>query len=195
MRDKDSANKPFDEAAIIAQWTRRFPHIQLPTMPQSRPPAAKTEMGCATTGRENDKRGTYDTILAMSVPNSPTLKRILVVDDNQDILSFMQVALEKAGYEVQTAPEGAKALALQAKRRADLLITDIFMPVQDGIETLQECKTRFPQTRIIVMSAGGGTGGKLDYLPAAVLIGANATLRKPFNVDQLLDTVRNVLQF
>lgn len=130
----------------------------------------------------------------MSTPSSETPKRILIVDDNQDILSFMQAALEKAGYEVQTAPEGAKALALQAKRRADLLITDIFMPGQDGIETLQECKTRFPQTRIIVMSAGGGTGGKLDYLPAAALIGASATLRKPFNVDQLLDTVRKVLQ-
>lgn len=150
-------------------------------------------MGRVPTEQEG-VRGRNEPSLIMSLPSADTPKRILIVDDNQDILSFMQAALEKAGYEVQTAPEGAKALALQAKRRADLLITDIFMPGQDGIETLQECKTRFPQTRIIVMSAGGGTGGKLDYLPNAAVIGANATLRKPFNVDQLLDTVRNVLQ-
>lgn len=140
-----------------------------------------------------DAQGRDGPNLVMSVPGSGTPKRILIVDDNQDILSFMQAALEKAGYEVQTAPEGAQALALQTKRRADLLITDIFMPGQDGIETLRDCKTRFPETRIIVMSAGGGSNRKLDYLPAAVLIGANGTLRKPFNVDQLLETVRKVL--
>ena len=121
-------------------------------------------------------------------------KTILIVDDNEDILSFMQAALEEAGYEVGLAAEGAQALALQAAQRADLLITDIFMPGQDGIETLRECRLRFPQTRIIVMSAGGGAGKRLDYLPTAALIGANATLHKPFGVRQLLDTVRNVLK-
>ena len=123
-----------------------------------------------------------------------TPKRIMIADDNPDTLSFMRIALEQAGYEVQTAPEGAQALALLAKRRADLLITDVFMPGQDGIETLRDCRIRFPQTRIIVMSAGGGSGRKLDYLPAAALIGADATLRMPINVDQLLDTVREVLE-
>jgi len=118
----------------------------------------------------------------------------MIADDNPDTLSFMQAVLEQAGYEVQTAPEGARALALLAMRPADLLITDVFMPGQDGIETLRDCRIRFPQTRIIVMSAGGGSGRKLDYLPAAALIGANATLRMPIDVDQLLDTVREVLE-
>ena len=135
-----------------------------------------------------------DATLARHVPGLDTPKRIMIADDNPDTLCFMQVALEQAGYEVQTAPEGAQALALLAKRRADLLITDVFMPGQDGIETLRDCKTRFPQTRIIVMSAGGGSGRKLDYLPAAALIGADATLRMPINVDQLLDAVREVLE-
>jgi len=128
------------------------------------------------------------------VPDLQTPKRIMIADDNPDTLSFMRVALERAGYEVQTAPEGAQALAMLAKRRADLLITDVFMPGQDGIETLRDCRIRFPQTRIIVMSAGGGSGRKLDYLPAAALIGADATLRMPINVDQLLDAVREVLE-
>ena len=141
-----------------------------------------------------DARARDDPTLARHVPGLESLKRIMIADDNPDTLSFMRVALEQAGYEVQTAPEGAQALALLAKRRADLLITDVFMPGQDGIETLRDCRIRFPQTRIIVMSAGGGSGRKLDYLPAAALIGADATLRMPINVDQLLDTVREVLE-
>jgi len=128
------------------------------------------------------------------VANTRTPKSILIVDDNQDILFFMRAALEQAGYEVQTASDGAQAFEQQMQHRADLLITDIFMPGRDGIETLRDSKTRFPQTRVIVMSAGGGTGGQLDYLSAAALIGANATLRKPFSLDELLDTVRKVLQ-
>ena len=141
-----------------------------------------------------DARARDDTTLARHVSGLDTPKRIMIADDNPDTLCFMQVALEQAGYEVQTAPEGAQALALLAKRRADLLITDVFMPGQDGIETLRDCRIRFPQTRIIVMSAGGGSGRKLDYLPAAALIGADATLRMPINVDQLLDAVREVLE-
>ena len=141
-----------------------------------------------------DARARDDATLARHVPGLDTPKRIMIADDNPDTLCFMQVALEQAGYEVQTAPEGAQALALLAKRRADLLITDVFMPGHDGIETLRDCKTRFPQTRIIVMSAGGGSGRKLDYLPAAALIGADATPRMPINVDQLLDAVREVLE-
>ncbi len=137
--------------------------------------------------------GRDDTIPAMNFREAQAVPRILVVDDNQDILCFMQVALEKAGYEVQTAAEGGEGLALLSKRPAELLITDIFMPGLDGIETMRDCKARFPQTRIIAMSAGGGSGRKLDYLPTAELIGADATLRKPFDVDQLLDTVRKVL--
>jgi CheY-like chemotaxis protein len=87
---------------------------------------------------------------------------ILVVDDNPDICDFMRAALEGAGYEVRTAAEGVEALALQRERRADLLITDIFMPGQDGIETLWRCKAEFPQTKIIAMSAGGDASIKLN---------------------------------
>ena len=139
-------------------------------------------------------RSEHENARARHVPGLDSPKRIMIADDNPDTLSFMQAALEQAGYEVQTAPEGARALALLAKRPADLLITDVFMPGQDGIETLRDCRIRFPQTRIIVMSAGGGCGRKLDYLPAAALIGADATLRMPINVDQLLDAVREVLE-
>jgi CheY-like chemotaxis protein len=119
--------------------------------------------------------------------------RIVVADDNRDIRTFMTAALEGAGYEVECAEEGAQALALLRRRPAELLITDIFMPGQEGFETLTRCKAEFPQTRIIVMSAGTIPGMKHDFLASAALLGA-ATLRKPFSADQLLDTVRSVLQ-
>jgi len=119
---------------------------------------------------------------------------ILVVDDKEDVRSFMKVALEQAGYEVRTAAEGGQALALQRERPADLLITDIFMPGQEGFGTISSFKAQFPQTRIIVMSAGTLPGLQHDFLSTAGLLGVGATLRKPFDVDQLLDVVRRVLR-
>ena len=120
-------------------------------------------------------------------------KSILVVDDHEDICDFMTAALEGAGFDVRTAPEGARAVALQRRQAADLLITDIFMPGQEGLETIVQFKGEFPQTRVIAMSAGSSRGMKLDFLETASFAGADATLRKPFSADQLLDAVRKVL--
>jgi two-component system, cell cycle sensor histidine kinase and response regulator CckA len=120
-------------------------------------------------------------------------RTILVVDDHADTRAFMQAALEGAGYDVRIAADGAHALALLGQRHADLLITDIFMPVQEGFETISRCKAEFPQTRIIVMSAGSIPGMGHDFLAAAAHLRIGATLRKPFTADQLLDAVRDVL--
>lgn len=124
-------------------------------------------------------------------PKPPT--SVLVVDDKEDIRAFIAFALESQGYEVRTAPEGAQALAMLLERPADLLITDIFMPGQEGFETIERCKAQSPRTRIVAMSAGSARGIKQDFLEAAVLVGVDATLRKPFSADQLLDTVRKTL--
>jgi DNA-binding response OmpR family regulator len=119
--------------------------------------------------------------------------RIVVVDDNADTCAFMSAALKGAGYEVETAEEGAHGMDLLRSREADLLITDIFMPGQEGFETITRCKAEFPRTRIIVMSAGTIPGMPHDFLSTAGLLGVGATLRKPFTVDHLLATVRRVL--
>jgi CheY-like chemotaxis protein len=130
----------------------------------------------------------------MSDPTPAAPKRILIVDDNSDICAFMQAALEAAGYEVRTAPEGAQGLSLLERRAADLIITDIFMPGQEGFQTITRCRAEFPQMKIMVMSAGSVPGMKHDFLAAAALLGVAATLRKPFTADQLLDAVRGVLK-
>jgi CheY-like chemotaxis protein len=119
--------------------------------------------------------------------------RIVVVDDNRDTCAFMRAALKGEGYEVEVAEEGAQGLDLLRRRDADLLITDIFMPGQEGFETITRCKAEFPRTRIIVMSAGTIPGMPHDFLATAGLLGVGATLRKPFTADRLLDTVRRVL--
>ena len=119
--------------------------------------------------------------------------RIVVVDDNPDTCAFMSAALKGANYEVETAEEGALGMDLMRSREADLLITDIFMPGQEGFETITRCKTEFPRTRIIVMSAGTIPGMPHDFLATAALLGVGATLRKPFTVEHLLATVRKVL--
>lgn len=130
----------------------------------------------------------------VSQPSSESARTILVVDDNQDICDFVRASLETGGYEVRTAADGARALALLRKRRATLLITDIFMPGQEGFETITRCKAEFPETIIIVMSAGNVPGMQHDFLAAAALLGVSATLRKPFRAEDLLDAVRKVLK-
>lgn len=127
----------------------------------------------------------------MSLPEAK--KTILVADDHADIRAFMKAALEGAGYEVRTASDGAEALALLHERTAELLITDIFMPRQEGFQTITRCRAEFPQTRIIVISAGTILGLNHDFLSTAGLLKVGATLRKPFTASQLLDTVKKVL--
>ena len=123
---------------------------------------------------------------------SATTTRILVVDDRPDVLGFMRAALEREGYQVEVAENGRRALALQRAHPADVLITDIFMPEADGLETIASFRAEYPSTRIIAMSAGAARLQR-DYLQVAGQIGADAMLRKPFGVDDLLRVVRIVL--
>jgi two-component system, chemotaxis family, chemotaxis protein CheY len=130
----------------------------------------------------------------MGDSSSKKPRRIVVADDHDDTRAFLRAALEGAGYEVETAPEGAQALALLRRRPADLLITDLFMPGKEGFETMRLCRAEFPQTRLIIMSAGTVPGMKHDFLASAGLLGVAATLRKPFDANTLLETVRIVLR-
>ena len=112
-------------------------------------------------------------------------KRLLVVDDDADMRLTLKLALELAGYGVDVAANAREALAVQRAKPADVLITDIFMPDADGFEAIDAFRKEFPQTKIVVVS-GGAQFTKRDYLPDAELIGVDATLQKPFDVDRLL---------
>jgi DNA-binding response OmpR family regulator len=114
---------------------------------------------------------------------------ILVVDDNPDLGMTLKMALELEGYKAELATTGTQALALQRQNPAQVVITDIFMPDSDGFELIATVKREFPETRIVVMS-GGGQRLKRDYLSSAELMGVDATLQKPFEINELLKVLR-----
>jgi len=117
--------------------------------------------------------------------------RVLVVDDQPDVCEFVALGLQRAGFEVDVATNGREALERQQRSAADVVITDIFMPDMDGIETIDRIKSQFPNTRIVAMSSGG-SWRRQDYLSVARQIGADATLSKPFSTDELLAIVRRL---
>jgi CheY-like chemotaxis protein len=118
-------------------------------------------------------------------------KRLLVVDDDADMRLTLKLALEIAGYAVEVAANGREAVARQRETPCDVLITDIFMPDADGFEAIDSFRSEFPHTRIVVVS-GGAQFSKRNYLPDAALIGVDATLQKPFEIEALLETLKSL---
>jgi CheY-like chemotaxis protein len=114
--------------------------------------------------------------------------RILVVDDLKDQRESLQRLLELEGYEVATACDGSQAVHAQRAKPAQVLLTDIFMPGQEGIETIALFRREWPHVRIIAMS-GGGEISRNGYLGVAQSIGADAALKKPFSFRALLEAL------
>ena len=119
------------------------------------------------------------------------MKRILVIDDDDQIRTMLKLMLEKAGYEVNEASDGEIGLRKQQENPFDIIITDIIMPNKEGIGTIVDIKKSFPDVKIIAIS-GGGRIVPNDYLDIAKRLGADRTLSKPFKRKQLLQTVKDV---
>jgi len=117
---------------------------------------------------------------------------ILIIDDEDQFRKMLRQMLERAGYEVREAADGEKGLQLFRQQPADLVITDIFMPEKEGIETIFELRRDFPDVKIIAISGGGRIGG-LQSLKHAEGAGAERTLIKPFERRELLQAIQNVL--
>ncbi len=120
------------------------------------------------------------------------MARIIVIDDDAAVRGAIRRTLEPLGHAVLEADDGAVGLALLADRGADLVITDIFMPGQDGIVTVRQIRKQYPGVRIIAIS-GGDTSGRMDLRQDAKLLGAAATLAKPFEREDLVQAVEAVL--
>jgi CheY-like chemotaxis protein len=108
--------------------------------------------------------------------------RILVIEDNVDLRDYLRLALETQGYQVLTARNGEEALGYLNGHPVDVVLTDIFMPEMDGIETIAALRKLFPDIRVIAMSGRPG----VDYLTVARELGVTRTLRKPFDIEELL---------
>lgn len=121
------------------------------------------------------------------------MARFLILDDDEDIGSIVEMILQMEGHDTAVLQRAEDAVAAQRSRPADVLITDIFMPDQDGLETIQQFRSEFPQVKIIAMSGGGDMLRNVSYLFSARELGAVQVLRKPFEREALLDVVRQTL--
>jgi DNA-binding response OmpR family regulator len=117
--------------------------------------------------------------------------RILIIDDEAPVRAFVRQTLEEEGYQISEAADGEEGLAALRTLPADLIITDIFMPNKEGIETICAVRRHFPSVKILAISGGGNY--RIDMLPAAMHLGAHHALTKPFTPDELLAAVNVAL--
>ena len=120
------------------------------------------------------------------------MQQILVIDDDVLVRSTISRILERKGYEVLAADDGAQGLSMFERHHPDLVITDIIMPEKEGIETIREIRRLSPEIKIIAIS-GGGRLGNFDFLDIATQFGAAEVLGKPFDAADLLDRVDRCL--
>lgn len=121
-----------------------------------------------------------------------TKLKILVSDDDSSIRALLKIVLEDEGYEVITAGDGKEAIAKANELNPDCIVLDVTMPLVDGFEVLGILRTLKTEKHIpiIILSARD----KMDDKLRGVFQGADAYLTKPFNLDILKDTIKEVLK-
>jgi DNA-binding response OmpR family regulator len=119
------------------------------------------------------------------------MARILLIDDDDPLREVLATTLASVGHIVMQAADGKRGVELFRVEPADLVITDIIMPGQEGIETIVALRRELPSLPIIAMS--GGTSYSKFYLEVAAKLGAQRTLAKPFTTTELMQAVSAVL--
>lgn len=129
------------------------------------------------------------------------MTRVIIIDDEEDIRIVLKEIFVRAGFDVEVASDGAEGMNLIRETGADLVITDIIMPGVDGVQTAYDIRMEFPNTKIIVMS-GGGNAGPIDYEPSAIsttsylasaeAVGADMTMTKPFDREELVKAAKDL---
>jgi len=117
-------------------------------------------------------------------------KRVLVVDDEENLRRVTQLKLQQAGYEATTASDGAQALDLLARHPQDLIITDLKMPGMSGMDLLRRVKEDYPEVIVIVVTAFG----TIESAVEAMRLGAHDYIIKPVNADALKLVVSRALE-
>lgn len=117
---------------------------------------------------------------------------ILVIDDDNQFRGFVRRTLEEAGHQVTQATNGVEGVKRFRETAVDLVVTDIVMPLQGGIETIMQLKSICPKLRILGIS-GGGMADNLGFLRQANKLGADAWLAKPFFAAELIGAVNELL--
>jgi DNA-binding NtrC family response regulator len=120
------------------------------------------------------------------------MAKILVIDDDDIVRTTIGRILRRSGYEVVFAADGRRGVQQFRNEGPDLIITDIIMPDQEGLETILEIRRIRPDAKIIAIS-GGGRLGNADFLTMAEKFGAREIIAKPFDPSQLTESVSRCL--
>ena len=115
--------------------------------------------------------------------------KILIIDDELQIREILRIWFEQEGFTVLDAENGREGVKMQRRNPAQLLICDLIMPDQEGIETITSFKKEFPGVGIIAIS-GGGKIEPDSYLEIAVQLGAWKAFKKPLDIPLLIESTR-----
>ena len=118
--------------------------------------------------------------------------RVLVIDDDDQMRALLRKVMEWSGYTVMEAENGRKGMQVQREHPAEIVVTDLIMPEQEGLETIRLMKKEFPDIKIVAIS-GGGRIGPDAYLPAALELGADLVYSKPFAVKEFMIKIRGLM--
>ena len=116
-------------------------------------------------------------------------KRVLLVDDDPEIIDAIRYALESRGYQIFIARDGNQGLAMAEREDPDLVILDMMMPKRSGFLVLEKLKTLGNAVKVIMITANEGSRHKAY----AEMLGVHEYLRKPFAMDKLLECVERLL--
>jgi len=155
-------------------------------MPAPRKPrkAAAPDAGSASTEAASTPRTMSRTA------TSPAGKRVLLVDDDTEILESMRTVLESRGYEILVARDGNQGLMMAETEEPDLVVLDMMMPKRSGFLVLEKLRRSRPDpVRVIMITANEGSRHKAY----AEMLGVDDYIRKPFAMDRLLASIDRLL--
>jgi CheY-like chemotaxis protein len=123
----------------------------------------------------------------------PDKIRVMVVEDDEAFRRILCENLEECGFEVTFAKDGLEAVTVIGETvMPQVVITDIIMPRKEGLEVITDIRRKHPDIRLIAIS-GGGRSKSVDFLQMAKQLGADATLQKPLDIDELEKTIRRLV--
>lgn len=120
------------------------------------------------------------------------MKRILVIDDDENIRTIFERFLKGQGYAVDCAEDGKEGIRLMENETPDLVITDIMMPNADGLEVVLSMREKYADIPVIAIS-GGIALASMDFLPMVKKFGAVKVFYKPVELENLLEGIRELL--
>jgi two-component system, cell cycle response regulator CpdR len=130
-------------------------------------------------------------IQPLSTRLSFQIPAILLIEDDISMRSMMIDFFAQKNFLLSAASSGSEALKLIKEKRFDLVITDIIMDNQDGLEVIRAIKNSYPEIKVIAISGGGKLSAEI-YLKIASLLGAISIFQKPFSMNDLINEINNI---